>query len=182
MNRSEICIWKCNGCSQQLPRHTKFNTWLQGRTSDHKKASARCSSCHDKDEVTKKHMQRATTSMVMQRQTQDTDNSSTQTTQVNIKCPQCRRQTSIDMAKFWAANGRNRFAIHNCIVCKTTSRFGTWFRCKGKKDQTISVWLSAIECLSIVQKPEAMHVDLFNCNASREFEAIKGEHANTTRC
>ena len=105
--RSEIGIWKCNVCNQHLFRDTTFNKWLQGRKSDHKLPSARCNTCYDKDEKAKKDMARATTSMVMKTPTQETVSLLPQATQVNISCPQCRGQRSIDMAKLWQADGRN---------------------------------------------------------------------------
>ena len=81
-----------NGCNQLLPRDTKCYKWLQGRKSRDKLPSARCNSCYDKDEQTTKDMQRATTSMAMKTQTQKPVDLSTQKIQVNISCPQCRRQ------------------------------------------------------------------------------------------
>ena len=166
MNRSEIGILKCNGCNQHLLRDTTFNKWLQGRKSIHKLPSARCNTCYDKDEKAKKDIARATTSMVMKTQTQATVSPSPQATQVNISCPQCRGQRSIDMAKLWQADGRHRFVNQNCIECKTKLRFGTWFRCKDHKSE-------AIECSGILKKPAAMHVELFNCDTSREFQSVQ---------
>ena len=54
MSRAEIGIWICNGCNQHLFRDATFSKWLQGRKSDHKKPSARCHTCYDKDEKAKK--------------------------------------------------------------------------------------------------------------------------------
>ena len=160
MNRAEIGISKCNGCSQHLLRDATFSKWLQGRKSDHKKPSARCNACYDKDEKGNKNdMARATTSMVVQSQTnsaviqtqtQERVSVSPQATQENVACPLCRGKTSIDMAKLWQANGRHRFVNQCCLECTTRSRLGTWFRCKDHNDQTISDWLEAIECSGIV--------------------------------
>ena len=54
MDRSEKGIWQCNGCRQNIPRDTSFDTWLRGTKTDVKQPSARCSSCYDKDEQTTK--------------------------------------------------------------------------------------------------------------------------------
>ena len=54
-----------------------------------------------------------------------------------------------------------------------SSRLGTWFRCKDNNNQTICDWLAAIECSGIVKKPEAMHVDLFNCETTQAFHAMQ---------
>ena len=135
--RSETGIWKCNGCSQLLPRDTTFIRWMQGRKSNHKKASARRNSYYDKDEQTKENMQRATTRSVMKTQTHEPVKLSTQTTEVNILCPQCRGQTNIDMAKCWETMGRHRFIKERCTECKTHTYLGNWLRCKDENEQTI---------------------------------------------
>ena len=118
-------------------------------------------------------MQRASTSMVMKTQARELVNASAQTTHVNISCPQCRRQKSIDMAKCWEGDGRTRFTNQSCTECKTIATLGKWFRYKDENEQTISDWLAAIECLNIAKKPEAMRVHLFSCETSREFEVLQ---------
>ena len=51
-----------------------------------------------------------------------------------------------------------------------SARFGKWFRCRDDEhEQTIAECLAAIACFEIVKKPAAMHVDLFNCTTSKEF-------------
>ena len=121
-----------------------------------------------------RHMQRATTSMVMKPPTQEPPvNVSTQTIEVNISCPECRRHKAMGMAKCWVGDGRNRFAIQRCRECTTTKRLGNWFRCKDNNENTISDWLQAIACFKVVKTPEVMHIELYSCETNRESQVVQ---------